>query len=93
MTRPPHHSPQHLPPPSVEVSTVASLTCIIPVLSPYKKSLCLVGMISWSPRDLQVPECGIIFYVFGENGACGKRESELLIGFMAITPRAALCPR
>lgn len=45
-------------------------------------------------RTDQVPEClHIIFYMLRGNRAWHKRESELLIGFTAITPRAALCPQ
>lgn len=44
-------TPASVPLPLMEVSTVLSLIWIVPVLSPYKKALCLVGMI-WSPRDL-----------------------------------------
>lgn len=69
--------------------------CLIPPLSWSKKSLCV--LVAWChgvSRTDQVSEClQMVFYMLGGNGAWHKRESELLIGFMAITPRAAFCPR
>lgn len=64
-------------------------------LQSFSHAVNLYVLVEWyhgAPSLYQDLEYRIISSVFGGNGACSKRESESLIGFMAITPKAALCP-
>lgn len=89
----PSHPLQHLPSSLLWKLPLLLVLCISFQSFPHTSNLCVLEARYHGALGIyQVPEYAIIFYVLGGKGACGKRESELLIRFIAITPKAALCP-